>query len=85
MATSIVPAIYDDRLADEDLRVTTEEAHAMTRRLAADLGLLAGVSSGAAAAAAARVAAEHPGSVVVTIFPDGGARYLSEPFWSERP
>ncbi len=84
MATSIVPAIYDDRLADEDLRVTTEEAHAMTRRLAADLGLFAGVSSGAAAAAAARVAADHPGSVVVTIFPDGGSRYLSEPFWGER-
>jgi cysteine synthase B len=83
MATSIVPGIYDDRLADEDLRVTTEEAHAMTRRLAAELGLFAGVSSGAAAAAAARVAARHPGAVVVTIFPDGGARYLSEPFWGE--
>ncbi len=83
MATSIVPGIYDDRLADEDLRVSTEEAHAMTRRLAAELGLFAGVSSGAAAAAAASVAARYPGAVVVTIFPDGGARYLSEPFWSE--
>jgi cysteine synthase B len=84
MATSIVPGIYDDRLADEDLRVATEDAHAMTRRLAAELGLLAGVSSGAAAVAAARVAAANPGAVVVTIFPDGGARYLSEPFWSEQ-
>jgi S-sulfo-L-cysteine synthase (O-acetyl-L-serine-dependent) len=83
MATSIVPGIYDDRLADEDLRVATEDAHAMTRRLASELGLFAGISSGAAAAAAARVAAHHPGAVVVTIFPDGGARYLSEPFWSE--
>jgi cysteine synthase B len=85
MATSIVPGIYDERLADQDLRVTTEDAHAMTRRLAAGLGLFAGVSSGAAAVAAARVAAQHPGSVVVTIFPDGGARYLSEPFWGEQP
>jgi cysteine synthase B len=84
MATSIVPGIYDEHLADEDLRVTTEDAHAMTRRLAAELGLFAGVSSGAAAAAAARVAAKNPGAVVVTIFPDGGARYLSEPFWSEQ-
>ena len=33
---------------------------------------------------AARVAAASPGAVVVTIFPDGGARYLSEPFWEER-
>jgi cysteine synthase B len=84
MATSIVPGIYDEHLADQDLRVTTEDAHEMTRRLAARLGLFAGVSSGAAAVAAARVAAQHPGSVVVTIFPDGGARYLSEPFWGEQ-
>jgi cysteine synthase B len=84
MDTSIVPGIYDERLADEDLRVATEDAHAMTRRLAADLGLFAGISSGAAAAVAATVAAANPGAVVVTVFPDGGARYLSEPFWSER-
>jgi cysteine synthase B len=83
MATSIVPGIYDEHLADEDLRIATEDAHAMTRRLAAELGLFAGISSGAAAAAAAGVAARNPGAVVVTIFPDGGARYLSEPFWTE--
>jgi cysteine synthase B len=83
MATAIVPGIYDDRLADEDLRVTTEDAHEMTRRLASDLGLFAGISSGAAAVAARRIAAGHPGAVVVAIFPDGGARYLSESFWSE--
>ena len=83
MATSIVPGIYDEHLADEDLRVATEEAHALTRRLASELGLFAGISSGAAAVAAARVAARHRDAVVVTIFPDGGARYLSEPFWSE--
>jgi cysteine synthase B len=84
MASSIVPGIYDAREADADLRITTEEAHAMTRRLAREMGLFAGVSSGAAAAAAARVAAAAPGSVVVTIFPDGGARYLSERFWEDR-
>ena len=84
MASSIVPGIYDAREADADLRVSTEDAHAMTRRLAGEMGLFAGVSSGAAAAAAARVAASSPGAVVVTIFPDGGARYLSEPFWEER-
>jgi S-sulfo-L-cysteine synthase (O-acetyl-L-serine-dependent) len=85
MASSIVPGIYDAREADDDLRVSTEEAHAMTRRLAAEMGLFAGVSSGAAAVAAARVAAANAASVVVTVFPDGGARYLSEPFWEERP
>jgi cysteine synthase B len=83
MASSIVPGIYDEREADADLRVSTEEAHAMTRRLASEMGYFAGVSSGAAAVAAARVAASAPGAIVVTIFPDGGARYLSEPFWEE--
>ena len=83
MASSIVPGIYDDRLADEALRVSTEEAQEMTRQLATRHGLLAGVSSGAALAAALRVAARTPGAVVVTVFPDGGARYLSEGFWDE--
>jgi cysteine synthase B len=81
MASSIVPGIYDDTLADESLRVTTEEAQALTRRLAKDHGLLAGVSSGAALAAALRVAAAAPDAIVVTVFPDGGTRYLSEDFW----
>jgi cysteine synthase B len=82
MATSIVPGIYEPALADEDIRVTTEEAQEVTRRLAATHGLLAGVSSGAALAAALRVAAGARHAVIVTIFPDGGARYLSERFWT---
>ena len=84
MATSIVPGIYDEQLADEDLQVTTEDAQAMTRQLASHHGLLVGVSSGAALAAALRVAATARDAVVVTIFPDGGTRYLSERFWDER-
>ena len=83
MESSIVPGIYDATLADEALRVSSEEAQAMTRRLARQHGLLAGVSSGAALAAAVRVAATAPGAVIVTIFPDGGTRYLSEGFWDE--
>jgi S-sulfo-L-cysteine synthase (O-acetyl-L-serine-dependent) len=85
MESSIVPGIYDDTLADEALRVSTEEAQAMTRQLATSHGLLAGVSSGAALAAALRVASGSPGAVVVTIFPDGGTRYLSEDFWDGAP
>ncbi len=83
MATSIVPGIYDPSIADEDLRVSTEAAQAMTRRLASEHRLLAGVSSGAALAAALRVAGSLRDAVVVTVFPDGGTRYLSEPFWEE--
>jgi len=81
MASSIVPGIYDASLADEDLRVSTEAAHEMTRRLAARHGLFAGVSSGAALEGALRVAEGARDAVIVTIFPDGGTRYLSEPFW----
>ena len=54
------------------------------RRLAAEHGLLAGVSSGAALAAALRVASGVRDAVIVTIFPDGGTRYLSEAFWEEQ-
>ena len=82
MATAIVPGIYDPELADEDVRVSTEESYEMTRRLASEHGLLAGVSSGAAAAVASRIAAgAGPDAVVVTIFADSGTRYLSERFW----
>ena len=83
MASAIVPGIYDPSLADEDLGVPTEEAWRLVRRLASEEGLLAGVSSGAALAGALRVARHLDRGVVVTIFPDGGDRYLSEPFWDE--
>jgi cysteine synthase B len=83
MPSSIVPGIYDPSLADEALGIATEDAQAMARRLAARHGVLAGVSSGAVLAAALRVAATVRDAVIVTIFPDGGARYLSERFWTD--
>jgi cysteine synthase B len=83
MDSAIVPAVYDAQLADEDLRVSTEEAWEMTRQLARRAGLLLGVSSGAALAAARRVAEPLEAGVIVTIFPDGGNRYLSERHWHD--
>jgi cysteine synthase B len=85
MDSAMVPSIYRPDLADEDLRVSTEDAERMTRRLAAEFGLLVGVSSGAAAVAAVRVASMLTSGVVVTIFADSGARYLSERFWDVAP
>jgi cysteine synthase B len=82
MASAIVPAIYDDSLADRDERVSTEEAYALVRRLARQDGILVGPSSGAALVACLRVAGELDRGIVVTIFPDGGERYLSESFWN---
>jgi cysteine synthase B len=82
METSIIPKIYDPTIADEDLRIATEAAQDMCRRLAAEEGLLVGVSAAGALVGALQVAkSAAPGSVVVTIFPDSGDKYLSEQFW----
>jgi len=82
MESAIVPAIYDPTLADEDLRVDTERAYRMVRRLAREEGLLAGISSGAAVAAMLDVARRLERGVVVTVFPDGAEKYLNDSFWT---
>jgi cysteine synthase B len=81
MASSIVPAFYDPGFADRKIAVRTEEAYRWVIEAARREGLLIGISSGAALAAALRVAEEHPQGMVVTLFPDGGVKYLSERFW----
>jgi cysteine synthase B len=81
MASALVPPIYDASLADLGVSVATEEAQQMTRRLAREEGILAGVSSGAAAVAALRVADELGARTAAVMFPDGGERYLTERFW----
>jgi cysteine synthase B len=82
MDTAIVPPIYDASLADQDVRVGTEEAFHYTRQLASE-GIFVGISSGANLAGALRVALEAPESVVVVVFCDGGEKYLSERLWDE--
>ncbi len=81
MASALVPSIYDPSLADRQLTVSTEDAYAMTRRLCREAGLFVGPSSGAALSAAVEVARSIDRGVIVTIFADGGGRYLSERFW----
>ena len=84
MASSIVPKIYDPTVADEEFWVSTEDAYTMLKRLAREEGLLAGISGAGAMAAGLRIAEQaEPGSVIVTVFPDSGDRYLSESFWDE--
>jgi len=84
METSIVPKIYDASIADAELGIETEAAYRMARRLAREEGLLVGVSGAAALVGALQVARNAaPESVVVTIFPDSGDKYLSEHFWDE--
>jgi S-sulfo-L-cysteine synthase (O-acetyl-L-serine-dependent) len=83
MESAIVPGIYDASLADEDVRVGTEESYEMTRRLAQEEGLLVGISSGANLAGALKIARKD--AVIVVVFCDGGERYLSERFWENPP
>jgi S-sulfo-L-cysteine synthase (O-acetyl-L-serine-dependent) len=83
MATALVPGIYDPSVADENIEVSTEDAHRMVLRLAREEGLLVGVSSGANMVAALQVASRLKEGVVVTIFCDSAAKYLSESFWTD--
>ncbi|HET7094068.1 MAG TPA: cysteine synthase family protein [Thermomicrobiales bacterium] len=86
LPTSIVPGIYDSRLPDRHLGVTTEDAFDTARRIARREGFFVGGSTGAAVAAALRIGRElassgEPG-VIVAIAPDGGGRYLSTGLWA---
>ena len=82
MASAMVPRIYDPTLADENLSVSTEDAHRFVKRLAREEGLMVGISAGAALHASMQVARRVGQGVVVTVFPDGAEKYLSESFWT---
>lgn len=84
LETAIVPGIYDSGVADAQTEVETEDAQAMTRRLAREEGLFVGVSAGANVFAAIRMAKTlNQSAVIVTILCDGGGKYLHESFWDE--
>jgi cysteine synthase B len=83
MESAIVPRIYDPSLADEDLRVDTEDAYQVVRRLATEEGILVGLSSGAALHATMQLAAALREGVFVTVFCDSGERYLTQQFWDK--
>ena len=78
IGAGIIPAVLDTKIYDRIIRVTNEEALAFGRRLAAEEGLLLGISSAAAIFAAVRVAGElGRGAKTLAIAPDTGERYLS--------
>ena len=71
------PAIYQPELVDRVVSVTQADAEAMTRRLAREEGIFAGVSSGCAVCAMLEIAREVQNAILVTILCDRGDRYLS--------
>jgi cysteine synthase B len=79
--SAIVPGIFDPALVDETVCVETEAAQAMVVRLAREEGVFVGVSAGAAVAAALRLASRLERGVVVTVLPEGGRRFIHQPFW----
>lgn len=84
MQSATVPPIYDPDLVDEERIISTEQAYEMARRLAREEGLFVGVSAAAAVAGALSVARELEAGMVVTVLPDAGHKYLSEPFWTSQ-
>ncbi len=81
METAIKPGIYDEKLADRDIGISTEETYEMARRLAREEGLLVGISAATAIVGSLKIAAElaeqGKNGVIVTLFPDNAYKYLS--------
>ena len=78
-----IPSVLDREVADENIPVTDEESIEASRALATQEGIFCGISSGGTFAAALKVAAKAPaGSVVLSMLPDTGERYLSTPLFT---
>ncbi|HYB98053.1 MAG TPA: cysteine synthase A [Candidatus Limnocylindrales bacterium] len=78
IGAGFVPANLDVGVIDRVITVSDDDAKTYTRRLAAEEGILVGISAGAAAAAALRVASELPSdAIVLFMLCDTGERYLT--------
>ena len=84
MESSIIPKIYNKKMSDEQIFISTEESHQLVIKLARNYGIMVGPSSGAALAASLQVVNKIEHGIIVTIFCDTGYRYLTERFWNER-
>ena len=85
IGAGFVPDTLDTELFDEVITVENEDAFAYSRKVSA-LGLLVGISSGAALKAASELASrpEFEGKNIVVVLPDTGERYLSTPLFDQQ-
>jgi len=83
IGAGFVPRVFDRGVVDEVITVSEDDAGKTARNLAAQEGILGGISSGAALWAALQVAnrPENEGKLIVVILPDTGERYLSTWLW----
>jgi len=79
IGAGFIPSVLNNKLIDEIIQVSNEDAFATARSLAREEGILTGISAGAAAFAAIQVAGrkENKDKLIVVIFPDTGERYIS--------
>jgi cysteine synthase B len=78
-----VPPIFDPAVLDRKFIVHPRESIEWVRRLLDESGVFAGVSSGAAMAGVTKMAATMESGTIVTLFPDGGWKYLSSGAWTD--
>ena len=85
IGANFVPEILDTTVYDEVIDVSFEDSVRVSKRLAAEEGILAGISSGAIIWAATELAKrpENAGKRIVAIVCDTGERYISTPLWSD--
>jgi len=84
IGAGFVPPVLNRELIDEIVPVSDDDAVSTAWRCARELGVLAGISGGAAVWAALQVAArpESRGQRIVVVLPDSGERYISQPFFA---
>ena len=75
--TEYLPKIFNASKVDRIIEVSEQEARAMTKRLALEEGVFAGMSSGGSVATAVKIAEELESGIIVAIICDRGDRYLS--------